>query len=173
MNSVPYRLIRSNRKTLALEITGSGEVVVRAPIRCPKDSIERFVSEKQEWVHAHLAKVEAHIAAHPEPTDAERLAYICCAKQLIPTLVEKYARLMNLSPTGIKITGAQKRFGSCSGRNSLCFSWRLMQYPYEAIEYVVVHELAHIVHKDHSPAFHALVAKYLPDHVERRKLLKK
>jgi predicted metal-dependent hydrolase len=73
----------------------------------------------------------------------------------------------------VKITAARKRFGSCSGRNGLCFSLYLMQYPPEAIDYVVVHELAHITHKNHSPAFHSLIARYLPDHKARRAMLKK
>ena len=79
---------------------------------------------------------------------------------------------MELKPAGIKITSAQKRFGSCSGKNSICYSWRLMLYPPEAIDYVVVHELAHIVHKNHSAKFYALVAKYLPDYKERENLLR-
>ena len=79
---------------------------------------------------------------------------------------------MGLVPTGIKVTSARTRFGSCSGKNSICFSWRLMLYPPEAIDYVIVHELAHIRHHDHSPAFYALIERYMPDWRERMKLLK-
>ena len=79
---------------------------------------------------------------------------------------------MGLTPTGIRITSARTRFGSCSGKNSICFSWRLMLYPPEAIDYVVVHELAHIRHHDHSPAFYALVERYMSDWRDRMKLLK-
>ena len=68
---------------------------------------------------------------------------------------------------------ARRRFGSCSAEGHICFSWRLMQYPPEAIDYVVVHELAHLKHMDHSDAFYALVAQYLPDHKARRALLRK
>ena len=57
---------------------------------------------------------------------------------------------MGLTPAAVTITGARKRFGSCSASNRICYSWRLMQYPEAAVDYVVVHELAHIVHKDHS-----------------------
>ena len=84
----------------------------------------------------------------------------------------KYSEIMGLYPTGITITGAERRFGSCSGKNRICFSWRLMRYPEEAIDYVVVHELAHIRHKDHSKAFYACIEQVLPDWRERRKLLK-
>ena len=72
----------------------------------------------------------------------------------------------------MKITSARKRFGSCGPENGLCFAWRLMRYPAAAIDYVVVHELAHIVHKDHSRAFYGLIAQVLPDYRERAALLK-
>ena len=90
----------------------------------------------------------------------------------LPMRVDYWSGIMGLTPTGLKITSARTRFGSCSGKNSLCFSWRLMQYPREAIDYVVVHELAHIRHHDHSPAFYALIERYMPDWRERMKLLK-
>ncbi|MEG1614194.1 MAG: M48 family metallopeptidase, partial [Oscillospiraceae bacterium] len=75
-------------------------------------------------------------------------------------------------PTAVKITSAEKRFGSCSGKNSLCFSYRLMQYPQDAIDYVIVHELAHIKHKNHSKNFYELIEQYMPDYKERNAILK-
>ena len=83
-----------------------------------------------------------------------------------------WSEATGLVPTGIKITAAKKRYGSCSGKNSLCFSWRLMLYPPEAIDYVVVHELAHIRHHNHSPAFWAFVEQTLPDYRQRQSLLR-
>ena len=79
---------------------------------------------------------------------------------------------MNLCPTGIKITKAKKRFGSCNGKNSLCFSCFLMKYPMEAVDYVVVHELAHIKYHNHSKDFYNLINHYMPDYKQREKLLK-
>ena len=79
---------------------------------------------------------------------------------------------MGVTPTGLKVTSAQKRYGSCSGKNSLCFSCFLMRYPEEAIDLVVVHELCHIREKNHGPRFYALLEQHLPDYKERKKLLK-
>ena len=79
---------------------------------------------------------------------------------------------MGVTPTGLKITTARKRYGSCSGKNSLCFSCFLMNCPEEAIDLVVVHELCHIREKNHGPRFYALLEQYLPDYKERKKLLK-
>ena len=110
--------------------------------------------------------------AHPEPTAQEREDCIRRAKEELPGKVAKYSAIMGLYPTGLTVTGAEKRFGSCSAKNRICFSWRLMGYPDAGIDYVVVHELAHIRHKDHSKAFYACVEQVLPDWRERRKLLR-
>ena len=84
-----------------------------------------------------------------------------------------WAQRMGVQPAGITITAARTRFGSCSGKNCLSFSLYLMAYPEAAIEYVVVHELAHIRHHDHSPAFYREVEAYLPDWRARRALLRR
>ena len=167
-----YELIRSQRRTLALEITTDCRVVVRAPMRVSQKRIDEFVTGHADWIEAHMAIQQKRRENHPEPTAQERESYIRRAKEELPGKVAKYSRLMDLYPTGLTITGAEKRFGSCSGKNRICFSWRLMQYPEAAIDYVVVHELAHIRHKDHSKAFYALVEQVLPDWRERRKLLR-
>lgn len=171
--SVPaYELIRSARRTVALEITGDCRVVVRAPMRMPREQIDGFVSGHADWIEAHMAIQRKRRENHPEPTPQEREECIRRAKEELPEKVAKYSRIMGLYPTGLTITGAEKRFGSCSGKNRICFSWRLMRYPEAAIDYVVVHELAHIRHKDHSRAFYACVEEVLPDWRERRKLLR-
>ena len=172
MNVPAYELIRSSRRTMALEITRDCRVVVRAPMRISKRQIDEFVSGHADWIEAHMAIQQKRRENHPEPTAEEREEYIRRAKEELPPKVAKYSAVMGLYPTGITITGAEKRFGSCSAKNRICFSWRLMRYPEEAIDYVVVHELAHIRHKDHSKNFYACVEQVLPDWRERRKLLR-
>ena len=167
-----YELIRSDRKTLGLQVK-DGRVIVRAPRRVTLQQIERFVREHEDWIENALSQQAAKQAAHPEPTAAERAEYIRLAKELLPQRTAYWAERMGLHPTQIRITSARRRFGSCSSEGHICYSWRLMQYPSEAIDYVVVHELAHLKHMNHSPAFHALVARYLPDHKARRALLKR
>ena len=167
-----YEVIRSDRRTVALEVTREGRVLVRAPRRMTQKDIDSFVGKHQDWLNTHLAKQKTWQAAHPEPTKQEQQAMLEQAKAILPERVDHYAKIMGLQPSGITITGARTRFGSCSPKNRLCFSWRLMAYPEEAIDYVVVHELAHIVHRNHGPEFHALVERILPDHRKRRDLLK-
>ena len=167
-----YTLIRSKRRTMSLQLDREGKAIVRAPCGVKKEYIDRFVAAHESWLARARAKQEARRLAHPEPTDSERAALIARAKEYLPLRTAHWSAVMGLVPAGIKITSARTRFGSCSGKNSICFSWRLMLYPPEAIDYVIVHELAHIRHHDHSPAFYALIAQYLPDWKARMKLLK-
>ena len=167
-----YEIVRSRRRTVALEVTREGRVLVRAPLRMPQSEIERFVASHAAWLKKAQAKVAARQAAHPPLTEQETAVLRQRAREVLPGRVAHYAAIMGVTPTSVKITSARTRFGSCSGKNGICFSLYLMQYPEEAIDYVVVHELAHIRHHDHSPAFYAEVAKVLPDYKERMKLLK-
>jgi predicted metal-dependent hydrolase len=164
-----YTLLRSKRRTVSLEITREGTVLVRAPRAMPAAAIDDFVSRHQKWIATHLQK---RLSAPPPPSAEEIAALRQRARELLPGKVEVWARRIGVTPTGLHITSARTRFGSCSGKNSLSFSLYLMSYPDAAIDYVVVHELCHILHHDHSPRFYACVAQYLPDYRDRLALLK-
>lgn len=167
-----YKLIYANRKTLSLSVQPDLTVLVKAPKGLPKAEIDRFIAAHEKWI-THTVERQRLRNAQEETLTPERIEVLrAMAAAELPRRVEYYQRIMGVSPTGIKITSAKTRFGSCSGKNSLCFSWRLMLYPPEAIDYVVVHELAHIKEKNHSPAFYKVVAEVLPDYKQREKLLK-
>ena len=168
-----YELLHSRRRTLALEITQDCRILVRAPMRASKAQIEAFASSHEDWVRRHLeTQAQRAAAAPPPPTEADIAALKQKAREILPNKVSYWSNIMGVSPTGIKITTAQKRYGSCSAKNSLCFSCFLMRCPAEAIDLVVVHELCHILEKNHGKRFYALMDRYLPDHRERKKLLK-
>ena len=171
---VEYTLIRSSRRTLGLEITADLRIVVRAPKRCSQRQITAFVARHEDWIRDHLAiqQRRAAAAAARAVTPEQEAELRRRAAEYIPARVARYAPVVGVVPTGVKITSAQKRFGSCNGKNSLCFSWRLMQDPPAAIDYVVGHELCHIHHHDHSPAFWAAVARVMPDYKQRQALLR-
>lgn len=167
-----YELIRSRRKTLALEVTADGRLLVRAPLRCAQGRIDAFVTAHAAWIERHL-KLQREKAAHrpPAPTAAEIEALKVRARAELPGKIARWSEKMGVAPTGFKVTAARKRYGSCSAKNSLCFSCFLMNCPEEAVELVVVHELCHIREKNHGPGFYALLERYLPDWRERKKLL--
>lgn len=168
---IAYTLIRSGRKSVSIEITKEGRVLVRAPRAFPQRELDRLLEERAEKIEA-LRERQRPYAEATARIDAQEAPLRKRAAETLPPMVEYYSRRMGLFPTGVRITSAKTRFGSCSGKNRLCFSWRLMAYPSAAVEYVVVHELAHIRYKHHGAAFHALVAQILPDHRERRALLR-
>ena len=111
-------------------------------------------------------------SSFPEKSAEELRKMARRAAEWIPPKVAHWSAITGLVPTGITITAARTRFGSCSGKNRLSFSCRLVNYPEAAIDLVVVHELCHIKEKNHGPAFYALLSRYLPDHKERKKLLR-
>lgn len=167
-----YTLIRSRRRTVALEIKRDCTVVVRAPLRMPRESINAFVASHESWLETHLARQIARCAVAPPPPTAEEIAALKArARAILPGKIQHYSRILGLTPTGVKITAARTRYGSCSAQNSLCFSCFLMNAPDAAIDLVVVHELCHIRWKNHGRQFYALLAGVLPDHRERRRLL--
>lgn len=163
-----YSVIRSDRRTLCIEITREKKVIVRAPKRISDEKIADFVHKKARWVEKHLSKMVSTV----EKTDAEIEFLRKKASEEIPPRVEYWSHIMGLYPLSVKITAAKKRFGSCSFKNRICFSLYLAEFPPEAIDYVVVHELAHIKVKNHSAEFHALVGKYLPDQEDRKRMLR-
>ena len=167
-----YQIIRSRRQTVAWEVTREGQVLVRAPRWASEQEIARFVEAHGTWLRRALERQAERQRRHPEPTEEEAARLRQRAREVLPGKVAQYAAKMGVMPTAIHITSARTRFGSCSGRNSLSFSWRLMQYPEAAIDYVVVHELAHIRHHNHSAAFYAFVAEILPDYRQRSALLR-
>ena len=94
------------------------------------------------------------------------------AKVILKDKVDYYSQLMGVEAQSVKITSARKRFGSCNSKGSICFSYRLMLYPEEAIDYVVVHELAHLLELNHSKRFYDIVSNVLPDYKKREKMLR-
>ncbi|MDR0944392.1 MAG: M48 family metallopeptidase [Ruminococcus sp.] len=106
----------------------------------------------------------------------DRQAVISLYKKLAATLLTRkaveFSRIMGVAFTAIRITGAKTRWGSCNSDRAISFSWRLVMASDELIDYVVVHELSHIIELNHSKRFWAVVGQYIPDFKKRRERLK-
>ncbi len=165
----PYRVLRSKRRTLAIEVKPGTEVLVRAPLRLPRAEIDSFVRSKRDWILKHWNKPRQ---ARPEFGPREEALLRARARAILPGLIARYGELLDVKPSRLTITGARTRFGSCSAKGGVSFSFRLMAYPLPAVEYVVLHELAHLKHLNHSPAFYRLVSQQMPDYKQRAALLK-
>ena len=166
-----YLLIRSKRKTVALAIKEDGTLEVRAPMRLSKKWIDGFVEQKEGWIQQKTAETAKRAAARRQLTPQEEENLRLRAQEYLPQRTWELAEQTGLTPAGVKVTGAKTRWGSCSGRNSLNFSWRLMLAPEHCVNYVVVHELCHILHHDHSAAFWREVERFFPDWRECRRQL--
>ena len=94
-------------------------------------------------------------------------------KAFVPLLVEKWSGQMALTPTNIRFRKTKRQWGSCSGKNVLSFNTMMMKLPQDVIQYIIVHELAHIKHKHHQKSFWKLVEKYIPDYKQHVTELKK
>ncbi len=171
------KIIRSNRKTLAIEITKEAEVLVRAPYHLSTVEIQKFIVEKQDWILKHVRKrmdelqeKENTPAITLSPADVQKLAKEACS--YIPERVRYFAPLIGVTYGRITIRNQKTRWGSCSSKGNLNFNCLLMLTPKEVIDYVVVHELCHRLEMNHSPKFWAEVEKILPDYKLHRKWLK-
>jgi predicted metal-dependent hydrolase len=167
-----YELIRSERRTLSLQIKRDGKILVRAPLKASKKAIDEFVSKHENWIKSKLEIVKnRHVVEDFSENEIKELKNKL--KEIITPILEKYSKIMGVEYTKVSINSAKGRFGSCSSKKTLNFSYRLVLYPYEAIEYVCVHELAHIKEMNHSRKFWQIVASILPDYKKRKELLKK
>ena len=164
-----YQIIRSNRKTIAIQITPAGEVVVRCPRRSSEKSIRDFVESKSAWVEKHLAARNPGI---PPLTEAELHRLTEEARRVIPGRVAELARRLGVSWEKISIRTMVSRWGSCSSKGNLNFNCLLALVPIEVLDYVVVHELCHRKELNHSDRFWNEVANILPDYKCRKKWLK-
>lgn len=170
-----YLLVRSARKSIGIEIIPEGTVVVRAPKQASIDRIQRAIAAQLPWIEKHLAIVRSRRRDKPP---AERLTMEQIndladqAMRVIPERVKYYAEKMGVSYGRITIRNQKSRWGSCSAKGNLNFNCLLMLAPPEVVDSVVVHELCHRRHMDHSKAFYEEVRKTFPDYDRCEKWLK-
>lgn len=165
-----YELIRSRKRSLSLTVDQDGKVIVRVPLRTPLYVVEDFVRRHESWIENKKREVMASPKFRIGDEEKELLRQK--AKEYLPQRTAHFSKLMGVIPSKIGISSAKKRFGSCNSKDSINFSLYLMLYPQEAIDYVIVHELAHLKELNHSKKFYGIIESILPDYREREKLLK-
>ncbi len=207
-----YRLIRSNRRTISLEVRPGGEVIVRAPQQVSEQDIRFFIQRHTDWLNRKLA--QSALPAQREFRSGERFLYqgqsfplritvrqkpdlvfvagtfflttraLPRAEQVFLAWYRKQARLlfkeylddesrrMGLRYAALRLSSAQTRWGSCAQSGSINLNWRLILAPPAVVRYVVIHELAHLQHRNHSPDFWRMVEKWCPDWKTQRKWLR-
>jgi predicted metal-dependent hydrolase len=169
---IDHKLIRSNRRTLALIINSDNDVIVRAPLYTSVEYINKFIEKHKTWILKKKEQMALITQNKKKKDDIDVNKYKEQARLIISELVRKYSNDTGIKCNGIKISSARTRWGSCNSKGVLSFTWRLAMAPLEVIEYVVVHELVHVVQKDHSKKFWAKVAAIYPDYKSKRAWLR-
>lgn len=170
-------VIRSNRKTVAIQVNSDLSVTVRAPRSVSEKDIEEILKKKEAWISRHIEKIKkAKERFEAEPTEKlTREKVIALAEEalkVIPERVEYFAKVIGVTYGKITVRNQKTRWGSCSSKGNLNFNCLLMLAPPEVLDYVVVHELCHRKQMNHSKAFWLEVEKVLPNYKEVRKWLK-
>ena len=170
-------VIRSNRKTVAIQVNSDLSVTVRAPYSASEKDIEEILKKKEAWISRHIEKIKkTKERFEAEPTEKlTREKVISLAEEalkVIPERVEYFAKVIGVTYGKITVRNQKTRWGSCSSKGNLNFNCLLMLAPPEVLDYVVVHELCHRKQMNHSKAFWLEVEKVLPNYKEVRKWLK-
>jgi len=161
------KIIKTHRKTLALQVK-NGEVIVRAPFFTFDRTIKKFIKKHESWIAKKLEKSKKNKSLSSEEIYNLKLK----AYNYIPIRVKKLASKYNFKFNKIRITSAKTRWWSCSYKKNLNFSYRLMKLPPDIIDYIIIHELAHLKHMNHSKKFWNCVESMMDNYKEKEKFLK-
>ena len=172
MNEIEIQIKRSSRRTLSLQITREGQVVVHCSFSTTKEQIQMFVDEHRQWIGENLEKVKRRLTKRPVMTSEQVWKAKALARMTLSAKVRFWAAKMGVTYGTISIRQQATRWGSCSSRGNLNFNWTLILTPEPLQDYVVVHELAHRLEMNHSDRFWKIVESQIPDYKERRNLLK-
>lgn len=176
--TLPFTVIKSKRKTYAISIDEEGSVIFRVPLHTSERQIMEIAEEKEHWIITHYLKVieKKNSRPHSDLSAVQKTAlekrYKDAARDYIPKRVAYFQTMTGGNYTRITIRDQKTRWGSCSSNGTLSFNWRLMLAPPAILDYVVVHELCHLTHMNHSSAFWATVESVYPDYRTARKWLK-
>lgn len=175
-NSILVKIKRSNRKTLGLEVKPTGEVLARVPMYVSDRDIKKFIDSHKKWIIEKCSLVKARekhksVTTFP-PYDEFSRKERDEIKEKITQRVQYYSLKMDVTCNRVSVRNQKTRWGSCSSKGNLNFNYRLFYLPEELLDYVVVHELAHRRHMNHSKDFWQEVKRFFPDYKKCRKQLK-
>jgi predicted metal-dependent hydrolase len=173
MNDFEYQVIQKKKKSYQIVIKPTGAVILRCPVEATDEDVREIMEHHAESISQSLARMPK--LPEREILTAEDVARLKReAKQYLPNRVKHFAEIMGVKPDIVKITSGQKCWASCirrgirgktEGRHyTICFSYRVMMLPENLRDFLVLHELAHMIEIRHTPAFYALLAKYEPNH---------
>lgn len=165
---IPYKLLKSKIKNLYIYIK-NGEVIVKAPVKLSNDKIQEFLNKKSKWIYDNLEKNKTKIREEKEEKindiDIEKL------RTIVEENIKKYSKILNVMPRKVRIRELKYAWGSCSSNKNISINLKLAKKNKMAVEYVVLHEMCHLIYMNHSKDFWALIEKNMPKYKEYKKLL--
>lgn len=169
VEGICYELTFKRVRRLNLRVRPDGTVAVSAPCRTGVRAVDAFVSKHAEWVLQAKSRAVAAEPAQDTYSDAQCLAVFAPVFERMYPLVAQRAPRKPL----LKVRFMKSRWGVCHvSRNYITLNKQLMDKPFEALEYVVLHELVHLLHPNHQAGFHQEMQALMPDYQKRRALLR-
>ncbi len=210
----PDCIIRTNRRSMSLTISKSGEIIVRAPRKLPINKILEFVNEKEKWIKKHLETIRQSTLInndiktydaclllgtkyklkqfdglkkiefcdkeiiYPLAWDKEifkqkmKKKYKELAQKILGERIEYFGKLMQLNYNSFAVKNYKAKWGCCSKDNNITINYKAIMLPHHVIDYIIIHELCHIIEFNHSPKFYKLIEAVMPNWKNARKDLK-
>lgn len=175
VDGIEVRLSRKRVKNLNLRISRDGSHVdVSAPSWASEDEVRGFVRRKAAWIESHLAQAaDTPMARASQATPEEVARWREAVSACVPALIAAWEPIMGVRAGKVAYRNMTSRWGSCQpSTGRICINVRLALYPPECLEYVVVHELCHLLERGHGPRFHQLMDAFMPDWKRRRAKLR-
>ena len=172
-SDIKVNIIRSDRKTLSIQLK-QGEIIARAPLRMKEKEIYSFIESKRSWIEKNLKRMNEQLKTmcEAQPFTEEEIKKLSeKARIIISERVRYYAPKIGVTYNRITIRCQRTRWGSCSSKGNLNFNCLLALFPMEVIDSVVVHELCHRKHMNHSAQFYAEIDKVFPGYKKYHKWL--
>lgn len=170
VNGIPVEITRKRVKNINLRVSPDGKVRVSAPYLCTERQILRFVASRTDWIEQKLQAVAARSEQFNEEISQAEIAEL---KRRIAASMAVWEEKTGLHPAGWRIRKMKSCWGTCNTKSRMItINTRLIKYPPECLDYVVLHELAHLRVPNHGPAFKALLSRYMPDWKQKKEALR-
>ena len=165
---------RKNMKNVRLRVKADGTVSISAPYGVPQRTLEQTVERSADWIARKREELANTPQARAETASAEeQRAWRAVVEAAVPLLLEKWEPVIGVRVKKLAYRNMKSRWGSCQpATGRVCINTRLALYPMECLEYVVVHELVHMLEPSHNARFKALMSEFLPDWKQRQKRLR-
>lgn len=170
--TIEIMIEKSKRKSLAITVTEEGKLSVKAPLRMSDREIEKFLNQKRFWIYKQVKRMQEEQKNRVIRSEQEVKQLKEQARKVLTEKTDYYKQFLKVEYKRIRIGDQKTRWGSCSSSGTISYNWRLILMPEAILDYVVVHELCHMIEMNHSARFWARVAEILPDYQMRRKWLK-